>query len=81
MLLTVDEAAVLLRVNEATVRRQIRKGEIKARVLGKVIRIPLDQFSDVLDVAKVVVEVQRLAKIREDAVKKVTPTIGVKASK
>jgi excisionase family DNA binding protein len=38
--LTVKEAAGLLRVSEATIRRMIRKGELRASKVAWLVRIP-----------------------------------------
>jgi len=42
---TVKEVAELLKVTERTVRNWIRKGQIKAIKIGRVWRIPANQFS------------------------------------
>lgn len=58
-LLTLREAAALLRVHEHTVRRQVKDGKLQAKRVGRQIRIPLDQFSDFVDVEKVDAEIRR----------------------
>lgn len=50
MLLTPKQAALLLQCHEATVRRRAHAGTLKAQRIGRHIRIPLDQFSDIVDV-------------------------------
>jgi excisionase family DNA binding protein len=62
MLITIDEAAALLRVSARTVRRQAVNGELDARRVGRQIRLPIEQFSDFIDVAKVKGEIERRAK-------------------
>jgi excisionase family DNA binding protein len=46
---SIEEAARLLRVNPMTIRRLIKKGEIRAQKVGKQYRIPraeIDKFMD-----------------------------------
>lgn len=46
---SIDEAARLLRVNPMTIRRLIKKGEIKAQKVGKQYRIPRSEIDKFLD--------------------------------
>lgn len=61
MLLTASEAAQLMRVNQRTIRRLVEQGKLTAKRVGRQIRLPLDQFSDFIDVAAVKAEIDRRA--------------------
>jgi excisionase family DNA binding protein len=61
MLLTIDEAALLMRVSTRTVRREVALGRLTARRVGRQLRLPLDQFSDFVDTAAVAKEIRARA--------------------
>ena len=48
-LLTVREAAKLLKIHEAAVRRAIRKGELEASRIGRLWRIRMEGIQDFLE--------------------------------
>lgn len=46
---TPTEVAEVLQVGRSTVYRQIRKGELPHRHIGKIIRVPIRQFNQYLE--------------------------------
>jgi excisionase family DNA binding protein len=67
MLLTVQEAATLMRVSARTVRRQVAIGELKGQRVGRQIRLPLDQFSHLVDTKSVAAEVAQRIRAANEA--------------
>lgn len=61
MLITPKDAAKLMGVSARTIRRQVAAGELKGHRVGRQIRLPLDQFSDFIDVEKVREEIKKRA--------------------
>ena len=61
MLLTLLETSWILRVSERTARRMAMRGDIRATRVGAQIRVPLDQFSDFVNVEEVKAEIKRRA--------------------
>jgi len=61
MFLTVKETAALYRVSTRTIRERVKSGVIEGTRVGRQIRIPLQQFADVLDVEEIKAEIRERA--------------------
>ena len=49
LVLTIQEAAILLRVSDRTIRRSMKNGTIQVIKLGQAVRIPVSQFDGLCD--------------------------------